>query len=79
MDRLTESVVTIMVAIIGLATLATLVSKQANTTAVIGAGSGAFNSALSTALSPVTGGSGLSGGGFNGAGLTGNFANFLGG
>lgn len=56
MDRLTESVVTIAVAIIGLATLAVIVSKNANTSAVIGAAGKAFNSSLGTAISPVTGG-----------------------
>lgn len=61
MDRLTESIVTIAVAIIGLATLAVIVSKKANTSAVIGSASGAFNSALGTAISPITGG-GSSGG-----------------
>lgn len=61
MDRLTESVVTIAVAIIGLATLAVIVSKNANTVNVIKAAGGAFNSSLGTAISPVTGG----GGGYN--------------
>lgn len=65
MDRLTESVVTIAVAIIGLATLAVLVSKNANTVAVIGAAGNAFNSSLGTAISPVTGGGSSMGGGFN--------------
>lgn len=65
MDRITESVVTIAVAIIGLATLSVIVSRNANTVGVIKAGSGAFNSGLATAMSPVTGyGSGM-GGGFN--------------
>lgn len=62
MDRLTESVVTIAVAIIGLATLAVIVSKNANTVNVIKAAGGAFNSSLGTAISPVTGGGG---GGYN--------------
>ena len=76
MDRLTEAVVTIAVAIIGLATLAVLVSRNANTTGVINAGGGVFNSWLATAESPVTGhssatynfgqgGFGGMGGGFN--------------
>lgn len=56
MDRLTESVVTIAVAIIGLATLAVLVSRNANTAGVIGAGGNAFTRALATAISPVAGG-----------------------
>ena len=62
MDRLTESIVTIAVAIIGLATLAVLVSRNANTSGVIKAAGNAFNSSLGTAISPVTGGGN---GGFN--------------
>lgn len=58
MNNITESVVTIAVAIIGLATLAVIVSKNANTTGVINSAGNAFNSALGTAISPVTGGGG---------------------
>jgi len=57
MDRLTEAVVTICVGIIGLATLAVIVSKNANTSGVISAGGTAFSGALGTAISPITGGS----------------------
>jgi len=56
MNQLTESVVTIAVGIIGLATLAVLVGRNSRTTDVIGAAGGAFNSALATAISPVGGG-----------------------
>jgi hypothetical protein len=56
MDRLTESVVTIAVAIIGLATLAVLVSRNANTAGVIGAAGKAFSGSLGVAISPVAGG-----------------------
>jgi hypothetical protein len=56
MDRLTESVVTIAVAIIGLATLAVLVSRNANTAGVIGAAGNAFSKSLGVAISPVSGG-----------------------
>lgn len=63
MDRLTESVVTIAVAIIGLATLAVLVSRNANTAGVIGAAGRAFSGSLGVAISPVSGGSSL--GSFN--------------
>lgn len=59
MDRLTESVVTIAVAIIGLATLAVLVSRNANTSGVIGAAGNAFSKSLGTAISPITGGGGF--------------------
>jgi hypothetical protein len=59
MDRLTESVVTIAVAIIGLATLAVLVSRNANTAGVIGAAGRAFSGSLGVAISPVAGGSSM--------------------
>jgi len=60
MDRLTESVVTIAIAIIGLATLAVLVSRNANTAGVIGAAGRAFSGSLGVAISPIAGGSSLS-------------------
>lgn len=56
MNKLTESVVTIAVAIIGLATLAVLVSRNANTSGVIKAAGNAFSGSLGVAISPVTGG-----------------------
>lgn len=61
MDKLTESIVTIAVAIIGLATLAVIVSRNANTTGVINSAGNAFSRSLATAISPVTGGSGFGG------------------
>ena len=51
-----EKLVTIAVAITGVATLALLVSKRANTAGVIGSAGKAFSEALSVAVSPVTGG-----------------------
>jgi hypothetical protein len=45
----------IALAIVTLAVLATLVSRNANTSGVINSGSSAFNSALATAEGPVTG------------------------
>lgn len=51
-----EKLVTIAVAITGVATLALLVSKRANTAGVISAGAKGFSEALGVALSPVTGG-----------------------
>jgi PRD1 phage membrane DNA delivery len=62
-DQLISSVVTVLTAIIGVAIIATLVSKNANTTGVIQAGGSAFSSALGVALSPVTGGNFTGGGG----------------
>jgi hypothetical protein len=55
-DNLITAVVSILMAIVGVAIIAVLVSKNANTTGVIGAGAQGFSSALGTALSPVTGG-----------------------
>jgi hypothetical protein len=49
--------VTIAVAIVGLATVAVLVSKRAQTPAVIQASGSAFSNALAVAESPVTGAS----------------------
>lgn len=51
-----EKLVTIAVAITGVAILAVLVSKNANTAGVIKAGGSAFSQALAVAVSPVTGG-----------------------
>lgn len=68
-DQLITSVVTILTAIIGVAIIAVLVSKNANTTAVIGAGASGFSTALGTALAPVTGQTGFGGlGSFTGGG-----------
>lgn len=61
-EQLITSVVTVLTAIVGVAIIATLVSKNAQTPQVIQAGGSAFSSALGTALSPVTG-SGFGGGG----------------
>jgi len=55
MNQITSSIVTVLLAIVGVAILAVLVSKQSNTTAVIGAGASGFSNALGTALSPITG------------------------
>jgi len=57
-EQLVTSVVTILMAIVGVAIIAVLVSKNAQTSQVIGAGASGFSQALGTALSPVTGGSG---------------------
>lgn len=58
-DQLISSVVTVATAIVGLAIIAVLVSKQANTSGVISAGGSAFASDLAAAVSPITGGSGF--------------------
>lgn len=55
--KLGDSIITVLLAIIGVAIVAVLVSKQAQTGSVLGAGGSAFSQALGCALSPVTGGS----------------------
>ena len=57
-SSLMNSVVTIALGILGVATLSVILSKNSNTTAVIGAGSSAFSGGLAVALSPITGQSG---------------------
>lgn len=69
-DQLITSVVTVLTAIIGVALIAVLVSKNANTTNVITSGAQGFSTALGTALSPVVGGSTFGSGGGAGIGLT---------
>ncbi len=66
MNGAMEKITTIAVAIVGVATLAVLVSKRANTAGVIKSAGGAFSQALATAVSPVTGGQG---GGIGGVGF----------
>jgi hypothetical protein len=72
MNNIWSGVVAVLMAIIGVAILAVLVSRNSNTTGVLGAGSQAFSNALGTALSPITGASFGGGvgslGGFNGMG-----------
>lgn len=51
-----EKIVTIAVAVVGLATLAVLVSRNANTAGVIKAGGSSFAEVLRAAVSPVSGG-----------------------
>jgi hypothetical protein len=47
--------VSVLLAVVGVAIIALLVSNQAQTSSVINAGGSGFASALSCALSPVTG------------------------
>lgn len=56
MNQILNGVVVIITAIIGVAILSVLVSRNSNTAGVLTAGSQAFSGALGTALSPVTGG-----------------------
>lgn len=55
MNTITEAIVTIATAIVGLAIVATLVSKNAQTSAVIQSAGSAFGNSLAVAESPVTG------------------------
>lgn len=56
MSDLTTALVTVVLAIIGLASLAVIVSPQARTGDVIKAGGGALSQNILAAVSPVTGG-----------------------
>lgn len=55
-DQLFSSVVTIATAIVGVAILAVLVSKNANTAQVLQAATSGFAQDLGAAVSPVSGG-----------------------
>jgi hypothetical protein len=57
-EQLITSVVTIFTALVGVAIVAVLVSKNANTSGVISAGASGFAQDLAAAVSPITGGSG---------------------
>lgn len=59
-DSLVTSAVTVLLAIIGVAFLAVLVSKNANTSGVLSGASQGFATDLNTALSPLSGSLGLS-------------------
>lgn len=55
-DHTITSIVSVLLAITGLAILATLVSGKANTSNVLGSFGGAISKMICVALSPVTGG-----------------------
>jgi hypothetical protein len=55
MNEILRDITTVALAIVGVAVLAVLVSRNANTSGVINASSSAYNSALATAEGPVTG------------------------
>ncbi len=68
-EQLISSVVTVSVAIVGLALVAVLVSKNADTANLVTAGGSAFSRSLLAAEAPVIGGGGLNvAGTYNGAG-----------
>jgi len=55
MSQMTEAAVTILMAIVGVAILALLISNKSNTVGVIQAASSGFSNTLGVAMSPVTG------------------------
>ena len=55
------SIVSILMAVVGVAIIAVIVSKNAQTGSVLQAGGTAFSSILNAATSPVTNGGGLGG------------------
>ena len=55
-DNLITALVSIVVAIIGLASLSVILSPKASTSAVIGAGSQGLATDITAAVSPVAGG-----------------------
>lgn len=52
-ERLVESVVTILLAIVGVAMIAVLVSRNANTAQIVGTGGQSFAQSLEAAEAPV--------------------------
>jgi len=64
MNSIGAEVATIATAIVGVAILAVLVSKNANTANVIKSAGSSFSGALATAVSPITGST------FSGVGLS---------
>lgn len=58
MGKTGEQLVVIAMALIGLATVAVLVSNNANTSTVLSKGFSGFASAISAAIAPITGGTG---------------------
>lgn len=66
MNDITQAIVTILTAIVGVAILAVIVSRNSNTSGVLTAGGQAFAASLGAATAPVTGASSAFGtGGLN--------------
>lgn len=55
MNQVTETILTVATAIVGVAILSVLVSRRAQTPQVIQAAGSAFSNALGAAMTPVTG------------------------
>ncbi len=64
MNNVLEPFVTIATAIVGVAILAVIVSRNADTANVLQAAGGAFGTAINAATAPVTGGIGVNLGNF---------------
>lgn len=64
-----DSLTTIAVAIVGIAILAVIVSRNAQTPQVIGSAGQAFSGAIGAAVSPVTGGGMMGGYGMSNFGM----------
>jgi len=60
MNQITEQISAVLLAVVGVAILAVLVSRNANTAGVLQAGGSAFSSILGAATAPVTGYGGAS-------------------
>lgn len=75
MDGAISGIITVAVAIVGVATLAVLVSPKAHTPQVISSAGNAFTSALGAAVAPVTGGT-LGSSGLAAPSAVGNYATF---
>ena len=60
MNQITEQVSAILLAVVGVAIISVLVSKNANTSGVLSAGGSAFAQILGAATAPVSGASGIS-------------------
>lgn len=59
MGSIGQQITVVIMAIVGVAVLSVILSKQANTSNVIGAAGSGFSQLLSAAISPVAGNSGL--------------------
>jgi hypothetical protein len=66
MDEALKGMFTVATAIIGVAIIATLVSRNANTAGVLQAAGGALATGITAAVSPVNGGGGFGTGSFGG-------------
>ena len=82
MGHVGEQITAILTAIVGVAIVAVILSRNSNTAQVISSAAGGFSEALGVAVSPITGSggtfgpmTGFAGGGFN-SGYGSGFSNF---